>query len=242
MAKKIWDLDRLLSNADAFDVADRIGMRKKRCGSSTYVECVEGTHKETNINHNQLFRDGCHCYSCGASHNVYGMVRDYYRNIVGISLEHDDICSLIAETCGGEDEYLITPVHSGAKKKRFPLTKEELEAIGLTSDSRRARRIVSYTEDKDDEHREPLSDGYAATEMLPPVSIYSLYREDEELFREIVGGKIKETIEKCRAGYQVFKDAKDDLSKALVRVFIERYNAAKSAEAKIFPSEKCAVS
>ena len=231
-----------MSNADAFDVADRIGMRKRRCGNSTYVECVEGTHKETNINHCQLFHDGCHCYSCGASHNVYGMVREYYRNIVGISLEHDEICSLIAETCGGEDEYLITPVHSGTKKKRFPLTKEELEAIGLVSDSKRARHIVSYTDTKDDEHRELLGDGYAATEMLPPVSIYSLYREDEELFREIVGGKIKETITDARTGYKIFKDANDDLSKALVRVFIEKYNAAKSVAAKIFPSEKRAVS
>lgn len=243
MAKKIWDLDRLMSDADAFIVAERIGLRKRRCGSSTYIECVEGTHKESSINHNQLFRDGCHCYSCGASHNIYGMVRDYYKNIVGISLEHDEICYLIAETCGGEDEYLITPVHSGARKKRFPLTKEELEAIGLASNSQRARHIVSYADTKDDKHRELLNGGgYADTELLPPVSIYSLYREDEELFQELVGSKIKETIEKARAGYQVFKDAKDDLSKALVRVFIEKYNAAKSAELKIFPSGKRAVS
>lgn len=240
--KKIWDLDRLMACADAFDVADRIGMKKKKCGSSTYVECVDGTHKESDINHNQLFRDGCHCYSCGANHNIYGMVRGYYDNVLGISLDHDEICSIIAETCGGEDDFLIKPI-AGVKKKPFPLTNQELEQIGLCSSSQRAKAVVSYSDTKDEEHRESVDyDGYAKTELLPPVSIYSLYRDDEDLFRCLVGNKVNETIEFARTVYMIFKSGKDDLSKAFVRLAIERYNAAVCIRKKVFPNKYKAVS
>lgn len=236
--KKIWDLDRLMDNADGFAVAERIGIRKKRHGSITYIECVDGTHKESDINHCQLFRDGCHCYSCGSSHNVYGMIRSYYANILGTPLEHDEICSIIAETCGGEDEYLIHP-DSHVKRKPFPLTKEELAAIGLSAESRRAEKIAGYSEEKDEEHS-VLSgcDGYVKLEYLPPMSIYSLFRENEEMFRIIVAGKIRESAEKTQKIYRSFKTRKDPLSQALVRAAVEQYNLTVSVRNKIFPSNK----
>lgn len=235
--KKIWDLDRLMACADAFDVADRIGMKKRKSGSSTYVECVDGTHHESNINHNQLFHDGCHCYSCGANHNTYGMVRGYYSNVLGISLEHDEICSIIAETCGGEESFLLKPI-AGVKKKPFPLTKKELELIGLCPSSQRAKFVVSYSNSKDEEHREMIDyDGYAKTELLPSVSIYSLYKDDEDLFRWLVGNKVSETIEQTRNLYSTFKSSQDELSKAFVRLAIERYNAAVCIGKRLFPNK-----
>lgn len=240
--KKIWDLDKLMACADAFDVADRIGMKKNKSGSSTYVECVDNTHKESNINHNQLFRDGCHCYSCGANHNVYGMVRGYYNNVLGVSVDHDEICQIIAETCGGEEEFLIQPV-PGVKYKKFPLTKEELDHIGLSSSTQRARQIVSYSEEKGEEYREMIDgDGYAKTEFLPPMSIYSLFKEDEDLFRWLIWNKVNETIELTRKLYATFKSGEDELSKAFVRLAIERYNTVKNIKKKMFSNYKQAVS
>lgn len=239
MAKKMWDLDRLMADADAFSVADMIGIPKKRYGSSTYIVCVDGTHSETQTNHCQLFRDGCHCYSCGSNHNVYGMVRSYYENIVGSSLSHDEICELIAETCGGEDNYLIKPVHSEKKRAPFPLTKEELESIGLSTDTRRHKAIVSYSEFKDEEHTEMVDlDGYGKVKLLPPISIYTLYKDDEETFYWLVKNKIAETIEKAREGYKTYKSRTDWLSQALVQVYCDMYNQARAVEQKLFPAKQ----
>lgn len=240
---KYWDLDKLMDNADAFDVADHIGMKINRCGGAAYVECVSGTHRETRLNHNQLFHDGCHCYSCGASHNVYGMVRDYYRNVVGTPLDHDDICSLIAETCGGEDEYLVQNDMPSKKQAPFPLTKEELEMIGLSSSRTRARKIRSFQEYKDDVHRDLIGcEGYAETEMLPPMNIYTLYQENRELFYEIVRGKIIETMGRTRSSYLAVAAGTSEFEKAIAFQSEKSYRTAVDIYKRLFPGQKRAVS
>ena len=232
---KYWDLDRLMSDANAFDVAERIGIRKKRAGSTYYIECVSGTHSETRLNHCQIFRDGCHCYSCGASHNTYGMVKEYYSNVVGRSLDHDEICSIIADTCGGEDRYIIRDKDANEVKKPFPLTEEELDFIGLAPKSTRARAIVSYSDYKTEEIRELCDDGYVKTKPLPPMNIYVLFRENEALFWLMVKGKISERIVQARAGYKRYKTNPD---KDMVQIFIDLYNDARKMEEKFFPSGK----
>lgn len=236
---KHWDLDQLMANADAFDVADRIGMRVKRYGGSTYGECVSGSHKETQINHMQLFRDGCKCYSCGAAHNTYGMVKNYFQNVVGRSLDHDEICSVIAETCGGEDMYIIKPKRNGKIKKPFPLTEEELSFLNLATKSPRPRAIVSFSEYKTEKIREFCDDGYVRTEPLPPMNIYTLFRENEDAFWQIIKGKIFERIMQAQAGYKSYKSTED---KEMVQFFIEMYNKARELEAKLFPGQKKKVS
>jgi len=239
---KYWDLDMLMAHADAFAVAERIGIRKKRCGGSTYIECVEGTHTESQINHNQLFRDGCKCYSCGAAHNTYGLVKGYYQNILGTPIDHDDICSLIAETCGNEDMFIIKTDKSekGKKKKApFPLTDEELLFIGLAPKAPRARAVVKYSEEKDEECRDACDEGYAKTVPLPPMNMYLLFREDETTFWDIVAGKIKEKIDVAKAGYRAYKE---DPDKELVQIFIDTYNKARDLENKFCAQKKLAAS
>lgn len=236
---KHWDLDRLMDAADAFYVADRIGMRMKRYGGSTYGECVSGSHKETQINHMQLFRDGCKCYSCGAAHNTYGMVKNYYANVVGRSLDHDEICSLIAETCGGEEMYIIRPERGGKPKKTFPLTDDELHFLNLATKSPRPRAIISFSESKTEEIREFCDDGYVRTEPLPPMNIYTLFRENEEAFWYLIKGKIAERIATARSGYKAYKNTTD---KEMVQFFIEMYNKAVLLEEKFSSGRKQRVS
>jgi len=232
MAKQ-WDLDRLMSDANAFDVAERIGMRTKRCGSSTYGECVSGSHKESQINHMQLFRDGCKCYSCGAAHNIYGMVRAYFTNVVGRSLDHDEICSLIAETCGGEEQYIIHPERGGKTKKAFPLTEDELTFLRLVTKSPRARGIVSFKDYKTETIREYVEDGYVRTEPLPSMNIYTLFREDETAFWHIVKGKLQERIAQAQEGYKTCKTDKE-----MVQFFVGMYNQARMMETKFFSAKQ----
>lgn len=237
-----WDLERLLSDADAMDVAMRIGIPMRRNGRTTYIQCVAGTHSETRLNHMELFRDGCKCYSCGKSCNTYGMVKEYYSNVIGMPLSHDEICTIIADTCGGADQYIIKKVitvnEKGEVQKPFPLTKEDLELIGLTPKTKRARYIMSYVEDRDDERREAIDCfGYAKMGLLPVESIYTLYKEDEEAFWRVIEGKISETMQKATTGYKTFKDGNDDISKEMVQLYIDGYQKARKLAEKFFPKK-----
>ncbi len=196
--KKIWDLERLIGDADSFNIAASIGMETRRFGAVTYVRCPAGTHPETRINHAKLFRNGCKCFSCGQSYSSYGMVKAYMENILGNNISHDEICTILADSTGaGESEYLIRGSEK-TKGKRFPLSKEELELIGL-SPKPAPRVIKSYRDCKDELHQETCGDGYAMTAAASGISIFSLYREDEEMFWELVQDKSKEAYKAATA-------------------------------------------
>ena len=234
-----WNLEELLMEADAFDVADAIGITKKHSGNSVFIPCVFGIHKETHINHMQLFRDGCKCYSCGESCNTYGMVKAYYQNIVGVSLNHDEICTIIADTCGGTERFIIKKDKNKEKTKSFPLSKEELEIIGLNVKTPRARQIISYSEDKDEKHRETVDcNGYAQTSLLPAINIYSFFKDDETIFWMLVEGKISEKMFNIKKEYAEIKNNNDICSKEMVQFYKDLYSKLLVMQKKYFP-KKC---
>ena len=190
-----WRLDELLDSADCLTVIKAIGMKTKKNGNSLFCECVSGTHKETRINHCQVFKHAIHCYSCGAHYTIYNMVKEYYKNVQGIELTHDEICEIIANTCGGPESFLEKPVN---KKDRFPFKKEEIEALNLIDHPIRATAIVSVSSCKDEEHRLWLDDDMYGKEVdLPLVSLRTLFKEDKEAFWYLIKSKYNEALERC---------------------------------------------
>ena len=193
--KKIWDLERLISDADSFRIVERLGIEKRRYGATTYVRCPSGTHPETRLTHAKLFRNGCKCFSCGNSYSSYGMVKAYCENILGTGISHDEICSILAESAGADDSEYIIRNDKGNTKKRFPLSKEELILIGLEPKPA-SRVIVSYSDSRDNEHTEPVDGGYAKKSPITGMSIFYLFKEDEDIFWEMVKGKTDEAYKR----------------------------------------------
>lgn len=204
-----WKLEELIASADAFDVARSIGMTIVRSGATYYTNNVEG-RPETRLNHNQLFHDGCKDYTSGASHNTYGMVREYFSKCLGRELTHDEICSIIADTCGGADLFIVKKDRKKKSGMPFPLTKSDLELLGLAPKNRYQKEVVSYSDYKDDVHTEICGDGYAKTKPMPPISIYSLYKEDKEAFWWLVKEKLQDCIIRQKQDYHDFKDLDGD--------------------------------
>ncbi len=189
--KKIWDLERLVNDADSFRIVDSLGIEKRRSGATTYVRCPSGSHSETRINHAKLFKNGCKCFSCGECYSSYGMAKAYMENILGMSASHDEICRILAESAGADESEYIIRGGNEEQRKPFPLTKEELELIGLEPKPA-SRVIVGYSTRKDENHRERYEDGgYIRTEPITGMSIYALFRDNEDLFWEIVQGKVE---------------------------------------------------
>ena len=199
-----WKLDELLAAADAAEVARSIGMRTCRSGATTFVENVDG-RQETRLNHVKLFRDGCKDFTTGKVRNTYSMVRDYYANCLGRTLAHDEICEIIADTCGGADLYVVRKKtgKKAKKSKPFPFTNEELELIGLRPANKYNYVINSYTTWKDEKHERPVDlDGYANVQVIQPESLYRMYQEEPETALWLIAGKTQEMFQRLHETYQ----------------------------------------
>ena len=71
------------------------------------------------------------------------------------------------------------------------------------------------------------------------MNIYTLFRENEDVFWQIINGKISERISEARTGYKIYKNTSD---KDMVQFFIEMYNNATALKNKFFQGSKKKVS
>ncbi len=240
-----WDLDSLMAAADGFEVAKAIGMKTKECGTTIFAESVDGRN-ERNIQHNKLFKNGCFDFTTREGRNVYGMVRDYYANKLGTSLTHDEICEIIADTCGGKSQFIISNTPEQKKKERpFPLSKGELELIGLDTKPKYNPNIVSVSLLRDKEHTERIiekngNDLWAKTTRMPPMNIYILFRKNPDAFWDIVANKTQECLEKLRRDYKYAKSLPDNkgttvavLRQEMMKMLEDDYTKTIALRAKI---------
>ena len=239
----LWKLEELTAAADAVDVANRIGIPITRCGATLYIPNVDGT-KETRHEHTQLFHDGCYNYSTGVGRNTYGMIRDYYRNVLGRSISHDEICEIIADTCGGSDLYIVRKDKRQKRGRPFPLTNDELEAIGLVPRPRRNEVITAYSTFPADglaHYTEKNGDGaFAKLAYSAGDSLYGLYQDDPEKFLRMAEGKAKEAIDACMDDYSWAKSKSpgdNGMASRVMESFIDilrgHYRLIKKAERKL---------
>lgn len=126
-----FDTKTLFDEADARNVVKRLfdSTDYHMSGTTMFCRCPSG-HKETRLNHCAVYKDGCKCFSCNERYGIKDMVEKYYL-LKGQALTFTEICELVADTCGGRDRFLIKKEKK--KKKDFPLNREELSLICLSS-------------------------------------------------------------------------------------------------------------
>ena len=241
-----WKLEELMASADAVSVAQSIGMRMKTTGSVTFIECLDGRQEKHPLSHCQLFRDGYYDYTTHEGGNTYMLVKNYYANVLGHSISHDEICEKIADTCGGAQFYLVNREEKKKlkRKKPFPLDPKQgdYEAIGLVT-PRQINLVLSYSDHKDEKHDERYDDGYAKIKRCAPPSLYAMYYEDEATFNWLVLGKIEEAKNRLRADFQWSKTIPDeakysDIKSAVVKVIVKKDKNLERIEAKVRGTSK----
>lgn len=152
-----WDVKSMVADCDLRDLAPWLGIKTRRAGSTTFIECLSGTHHETQIDHCEAKRGGCRCYSCHVKYqtgmsdpsddwnDIIDVIRQFKRN----RSEDDSFqnaCETLAEFLGNRDRYLING--TGQKRKEFPYTVEELKAAGF---SIQARPVMRELFEKDEQ-------------------------------------------------------------------------------------------
>ncbi len=236
-SKYRWNLPELCQQADAFQVAEMIGMRIRKAGSTIFVENVEG-RTETALTHCQLFHTGMRDYSIAQSYTTYNMVKEYYANILGKPLSHDEICTILADTCGGADAFreLKEERKNGVKAPKFPMKPEDFALIGLAPKNRWHREVVSWQSWKDEEHTEKHEDGFAKTKALPVPSIYTLFREDPEAFWYLVSSKTRNKLESTELSIlelENLKDSGDGLKDAYLKKMRDELAQLKNLKSRL---------
>ena len=169
-----WDTERLLADCDLRMLAPYVGLRTKKSGSTTYIECMSGLHSESDINHMVCDRNGCYCFSCHGSYDGFSEHNDaistirQFRRVYGGDDSFDAACETIAEFLGGRDRYILSGETGRSQRKGFPYTSEELTAAGFSGDQASRK------------------------------SIRELYERDEVFCKSVILGKIEETVRKLK--------------------------------------------
>lgn len=137
-----FDVEALKAAADCASVARYIGIPMRRSGGTTFIECPNPDHRETRFEHCAISHDGryCHCFSgkCGMSFDVIGMVKSYSEK-QGRELSFLEACEIVADACGGSDNYLLS---EDPKASPFQITDEERELIGFQPDLKAAKEVA----------------------------------------------------------------------------------------------------
>ncbi len=122
-----YDAERLFREADARQLVKSMWARQdfRMAGSTLFCRCPSG-HKETRLDHCAVYKSGCKCFSCGEHFSAKEMVERYFGDAT-----FAEVCGRIADCLGGREFYLITK--NKKKVKTLPLTREELEIIGIYS-------------------------------------------------------------------------------------------------------------
>lgn len=169
-----WDTERLLHDCDLRALAQYLGIKTKRSGSTTFIECLSGLHHETDINHMVCDHDGCYCFSCHCSYDGFSEHNDaistvrQFRRVYGGDDSFDAACETIAEFLGGRERYVLSPEKEQRRKKLLPFSSEELASAGFSKDA-----FVRKT-------------------------LQQLYEADEVFVKSIVLSKAEETIRKLK--------------------------------------------
>ena len=132
-----YDIEKITAHMNVYDVALYIGMEVyPRCGKY-YIHCpghLEYLGKIDNVANNAILTEnGYHCFACGRSVNVFTMVQEYYKNILGNPITFSKALEIVADSCGGREMYTLSDKsykkNKEEKLNEFILSKDELASI-----------------------------------------------------------------------------------------------------------------
>jgi hypothetical protein len=186
------DKRRLIEDADAFLVAEALGIEMRRKGNKISILCP--SHDDRHFGNCVLDERGYKCFACGDRGDVIDLV------MKTLNAGFVDACEVVAETCGGAEHYMSGKTPS---KRDGAITKKEAALIGLDPGPVRVARYVTDDPDEAEAFAEQGSayredDGiyvvYAADRGNP---FTELFEEDEDLYRSVIADKCVYEAELC---------------------------------------------
>ena len=263
--KEFYNIDALMENSDPLTVALHIGMEVVSKGRYNYIQCpghLDYLGKyDTKISNAILTSNGYHCFACNRSVNLIDMVKEYYKNYLNIELDFASTLSIIAETCGGKELYLLNKNDVvlddiTIQKNTFILNKKELELIGISTASnniialnsesvinrnsqKKYKKHYKYNDEKQDFDVEYIE------YYNEPTSIYTYYNEDKLSCIEMLLEKTTEKIKEIKSILNLIDEIdisdffnnriikENDISPYMKDILLKQYYSCSNIEKKI---------
>lgn len=145
------DKDALRADCDCRGLAKWLGLEVVKMGSTEFIPCLSDPHHsiegrnsrgKKKYTHNMVTHDGCYCFTCHERLDAISMVQRYHE-CYGGDASFMSACREIAEFLGNPSRYEVE-----SKRKSFPYTNDDLQAFGISTDTRRSLSELFYEEPK----------------------------------------------------------------------------------------------
>lgn len=212
----IYNAKAIKEDVSAIDIArDILKLEIETRGSNHYIKCpshfrVLGKFDE-HFGSCVLTDDGYWCHACHIKVGKIDMVMEHENCTFREALD------MIGDYLEEKEKYHISPeeIKENAEiRANFPLSVDELIEIGLYPYGNKEVKVVVNSSSETYENDLPFikkkySNGeqeylYYQREVAP--SIYTLYKEDNELYSEIIRGKANEKLAKYETIEKLFLD------------------------------------
>lgn len=188
-----YDKERLKEEVSSEDVVNALNIPFQRKGKTIQILC--GGHNDHNYGSCYLTEYGCMCHSCGRSYDIFNMIQWSESCTFAESL------AIAAEISGNKDAFIISKDNEQSYRNRplFPYSLDELKLIGLKNSlsafpiRMQDNKILSAGEKVE----EFTKDHFYVIEKTSLYSLKQLYKDDRQMFFDLVLGKIDEVIDYC---------------------------------------------
>ncbi len=199
MRDRYYDLSRFTQDISIKDVFAELGLENS---TRKNIPCPSPDHADKRPSaHIYTDRNICRCFSCNRSFDTIDMVK------MTLGADWREACDFLIERFGCEGFYEDRVYNPG--EEQFPLTKDDLIALGLDARSKPIPLKVNYDE---------KADRMTVLESVR-FSLRDFWKEDREGFNDLVEDKITEQTEhfgglKASAG-DMLKELEEKLLKKL---------------------------
>lgn len=160
----MYDIDLIVEEASPIGIVKYLGIPTKESGKTIFIECPvherETGSRDRHINNCVLgknFKKAFYCHSCHGHGNGFDLISGY----LNLDIEKDfiQILKIAAESCGGEELFIISDLEYSKRKRKkeaqdeFGIFVEELKELGLEPNLFLNIYLASYDESQ-------LSDTY----------------------------------------------------------------------------------
>lgn len=208
MCYEWFDKDKIMRDADPYQIALSIGMETKKKGKYVFIRCPGHAkrlgHEDAHMGNAYLTRKGYYCHSCGKAVDAITMVMEY------LGCDYAEALSTIADINGNremyyDDEKMDYNTNKKAKKEKMKhppmISHEEQLLIGLCPKYERTKIPISFSSyGKDGYERYDIKSctGYLKYSTNPEdrMNLSSLYKEDYDMYRCLIARKCLEAIDK----------------------------------------------
>lgn len=153
----MYDIDLIVEEASPIGIVKYLGIPTKESGKTIFIECPvherETGSRDRHINNcvlGKTFKNAFYCHSCHGFGNGFDLISGFLN--LDIKKDFIQILKIAAESCGGEELFVISDSEYSKRKRKkgtqeeFGIFVDELKELGLEPNLFSNIYLASYDE------------------------------------------------------------------------------------------------